>query len=122
LAVREGHPPITRLLLESGADVEAATLSKYRPLHMAALNGDLEMVKLLIYHHADIRSMSEISNWPTVLHHGVTAGSEEIVKLLLSQGADRATFVAPDITIQDLLAEKANRQVVYECVCDVVET
>ena len=42
------HPAIAHLLLESGADVEASSAKGFTPLLFAALNGDIELARMLI--------------------------------------------------------------------------
>ena len=52
----------------------------------ASRNGHLEVVKLLIEHHADVNLQGEAWNGP--LHEAAYAGHTEIMKVLLENGAD----------------------------------
>jgi ankyrin repeat protein len=58
-AVEAGHRRVMRWLLDHGAKVNARTSrgSKATPLHAAAWNGDLPMVKLLLSRGADPRAI-----------------------------------------------------------------
>ena len=59
LAAIEGHPEVVKLLLEEGADKDAATVEGQltvggqKALHLAALHGRSEVVKLLLEAGAD---------------------------------------------------------------------
>ena len=55
-------------------------------LHWAALNGHLEVVKLLVESGADVDHVSE-KGW-TALHCAAYNGHLEVVKLLVESGAD----------------------------------
>lgn len=52
-AVFEGHHQVAKLLLESGAEVNALTDDKRTPLFQAAFKGQLSCVELLLKHGAD---------------------------------------------------------------------
>ena len=52
-AVRNGHSDVVRLLLEAGADKDAATEDGGRALLFAAENGHLDVVRLLVEAGAD---------------------------------------------------------------------
>ncbi|CAG0891921.1 unnamed protein product [Cyprideis torosa] len=55
--VKDQNIDITRLLLENGADVNAATRSGgATPLHRAVLKSQLQTVKLLMEHDADAKA------------------------------------------------------------------
>ncbi|KAF7356131.1 ANK-REP-REGION domain-containing protein [Mycena venus] len=76
-----------KLLLDAGADPAAEyDQDEYQPLHMAAENKDLEMMKLLLDHGAPIDTQF--------------GRDFEVVKLLLSKGAD-ATVTVPLFILLD---------------------
>ena len=52
-AVAHRNAPITKVLLEHGADANAKQQLGVTPLHSAAHHGDSEIVKLLLNHQAD---------------------------------------------------------------------
>ena len=84
---------IARLLLECGVDVNARTKNLFTPLHLAALNGRLEIAQLLLDHGANATAESE---WrETALHVVVSRGKYDsqdhgvgISRLLLKHGVD----------------------------------
>jgi ankyrin repeat protein len=75
--------------LGSGWDVNAQG-EKYgrTALHLAAMNGHLEIVKLLLEHGADVNAKTKEGYGYTALHSAASNGHLEIVKLLLEHGAD----------------------------------
>lgn len=75
-----------RRLIASGANVEYADESGWRPLHNAAQNGHLAVVQLLLHHGAMIDSRG--SEQLTPLHTAVAAGHVEVAQALLRRGAD----------------------------------
>jgi hypothetical protein len=57
-AAAAGHTKIVELLLRHGADPSIREQGGYTPLHAAAQNGDVEMIKALIYGGADLDTKS----------------------------------------------------------------
>lgn len=53
LASRLGNNDIVMLLLQAGADVNAATKDLYTPLHIAAKEGQEDVVTILLDQNAD---------------------------------------------------------------------
>lgn len=84
-AASEGHQDIARLLLDRGADVNAASDNGTTPLMMAARAGKVEMVKLLLARGADANRKSESRG--TALGYALDAGHTEIAELLIAHGA-----------------------------------
>lgn len=70
-----------RVLLEAGAD---PNLGDAPPLHLACRNNDIKKIKLLIHYGANVDLQD--ARGLTALHHSV--GYANVVKLLLSEGAD----------------------------------
>jgi ankyrin repeat protein len=64
------------------------TSNGYSPLHVAALNGDLEMLELLTSHGADLNIRSSNSEGWGPLHIAADQKKIEIARLLIAQGAD----------------------------------
>jgi ankyrin repeat protein len=87
VAVSTGSAELARLLISSGADIEAASeLLAMRPLHLAASSTDIVTVGLLIAAGADLNSLT--GEGETALHIAVRLGQREVVDLLLESGAD----------------------------------
>jgi len=82
----DGTAAITKLLLENGANIDSRCSSQKRTaLQYAAMNGCLEIVKLLLEHKADV-NMDTSSR--TALQAASEGGHLEAVKLLLEHKAD----------------------------------
>ena len=88
MAAGVGNRAITKLLLEQGADVSAATQQGITALHMAAIRGkgDEKVSKLLISKGVDTHATA--SGGFTALHFAAATGKIELVKLLIAAGAD----------------------------------
>ncbi len=63
----------------------SSTLVGAQPLHFAATNGDVELVKLLLDRGAAINAATQ-DGW-TALHFACLRGDEGLVQLLLDRGA-----------------------------------
>ena len=83
-----GQKEAVELLLEYGAEVNAAALNSQRvmPLHSAVAGQHFEIAKLLIEHGALVNAEQEGGFTP--LHGACQNGQLEMVKLLLDHGAD----------------------------------
>jgi len=77
---------IIKLLIEEGADVNAANEEGETPLWTASLHGDKEIVELLIKIGADVNTYDNKYRI-TPLHMVAELGQIEIVELLLENGA-----------------------------------
>ena len=105
-AARKGHLEIVKLLLENGADVShqnnegytaliwAANIGELEVVRIndtewiyAARKGDLEIVKLLVEHGADVSHATKYTGF-TGLIWAAFNGHLEIAKLLVENGAD----------------------------------
>lgn len=98
MAASDGLADITKILITKGdhTDVDARTTMNRTPLHLAVLHNHLEVVKVLIYHNADINSIDNEFNTP--LHYSAALGYYELVSWLLSQN--------PKVDIQNYLNRK----------------
>lgn len=86
VAVSQGNREITRILIDHGADLEAASaLQGARALHLAAEFGDTAMVALLLDGGAKIDSRDDQERTP--LYRAAIAGHAETVGVLLDRGA-----------------------------------
>ncbi len=110
IAEHAGHGDTAAVLLAAGADPNAAG-GGYTALHLAAMKGDLPLVKVLLEHGADINARQQKGS-PTkqlpsghALDHrliGATpfvlaacAGQLDVMRLLVAKGAD------PSIPLND---------------------
>ncbi|XP_063609173.1 poly [ADP-ribose] polymerase tankyrase-2-like [Penaeus indicus] len=85
-AAHHGDDLIARLLLQSGADVNARDVVGNTPLHAAAQAGHNRVVKLLLAHGAQLEATSRSGMTP--LHRAASKGKELTCNLLLRRGAN----------------------------------
>ena len=83
LAALSGQLALSEKLVKKGADVNK---TGWTPLHYAASNGHVEVIKLLLENYAYIDA--ESPNGSTPLMMASMYGNKESVKLLLDEGAD----------------------------------
>jgi ankyrin repeat protein len=83
-----GQPEAARLLIESGAAVDAvaANPTKVMPLHSAASARNLEAARLLLEHGAPVNARQQAGWVP--LHAAAQNGDRPMVELLLTHRAD----------------------------------
>ncbi|KAK7463322.1 hypothetical protein BaRGS_00038123 [Batillaria attramentaria] len=74
-----------KVLLEAGAEIDAQDIRRFTPLMMSALNGHVDVVKLLIEWKCNV-SMAAY-NRRTALHLAAERGKQECCELLLDAGA-----------------------------------
>lgn len=80
-----------KFLLQKKANLELYDIvEKKRPLHLAVLNGSLELVEIFINHKADINAKC---NEGTALYLAYTNNSVEIVEFLLIRGASLKNLI-----------------------------
>lgn len=93
LAAKGGHVDVSRLLIESGADVNQKT-SQGTSLHRAALFGKVEVVKLLLELGADARAVNEKNLTPLDIVNEFTTSRAgiEIKQLLRGALGERVAF------------------------------
>lgn len=88
-AAEWGRDTVVRLLVESGADLEAKDLSGWVPLHWAAQRGHEAAVRLLAENVANINTKDDSGRTP--LSWAAEEGHEAAVRLLAENGATIST-------------------------------
>jgi ankyrin repeat protein len=104
MAALRGHTDLVRKLIARDADVNK---TGWTPLHYAATSGHLEIMALLLEHHAYIDA--ESPNKTTPLMMAAYYGTPEAVKLLLDAGADPTLRNDLGLTAVDF-AQKGGRK------------
>jgi ankyrin repeat protein len=88
-AARARQHAVVRTLLQQGADASAAAGDGMTALHWAAMNGDLEMVHMLLAAGANLKAATRIDA-ATPLLLAAENGRAAVVGALLDAGADAA--------------------------------
>lgn len=86
-AAQSGDREAVRALLKKGLDVNEAQGDGSTALHWAAIAGDAEMARMLIYAGANVRATTRIGAY-TPLYLAAKGGYSDVVAVLLAGGAD----------------------------------
>jgi ankyrin repeat protein len=73
---------ILRMLLTAGAPVNARGLNDWTPAHMAAVREDIEALKILVEHNADLTIRTRIDDYATPLEEAWMMGRDKSVQFL----------------------------------------
>jgi ankyrin repeat protein len=87
LAVLRNHPGEVKDLLSRGAKVNAVNTAKMAPIHIAAKQGERDVVVLLLSHHPNL-ALRDSRGW-TPLTWAVKAHHDEVAKLLRNVASAR---------------------------------
>ena len=82
-AVDGGHVTVARMLLDRGADANAARSTGVTPLMIAAARGNRTLVQMLLDAGANVQAQDRSGT--TALSAAVDGGHEDIVELLLKR-------------------------------------
>ncbi len=85
-AASKDNKDLVKILVNSGADINASNNYGNTPLIVAATSGKKEMVELLLDNNADINTTN--TDNATALHCSFRRSHKELVHLLLDRGAD----------------------------------
>lgn len=85
IAAEIGHSEVSRILIDSGAEVSAVDMDMSTPLHLASLKGHEAVVRLLLENGAEVRTADKDHHTP--LHLAANEGHRPVVRLLLENGA-----------------------------------
>ncbi|XP_051843185.1 ankyrin repeat domain-containing protein 42 isoform X3 [Antechinus flavipes] len=89
-AVKAGDVKQLAEIVESGINInEVDVLHKFTPLHWAAHSGSLECLHWLLWHGADIKSVTP-GGW-TAAHIAAIRGQDACMQALIMNGADLST-------------------------------
>jgi hypothetical protein len=105
LAAINGQVELARKMIAKDADVNK---TGWTPLHYAASSGAIEMIKLLLEHHAFIDA--ESPNLTTPLMMAAMYGTAEAVKLLLDEGADASLRNQQGLTAMQFAQQASRRE------------
>ncbi|MDE0140345.1 MAG: ankyrin repeat domain-containing protein [Caldilineaceae bacterium] len=94
-AIEHGDPEIVRLLINTGADINAAAgFGGNTALHEAVAQGSAEIVQVLVDAGADIDAEGFMGRTPLTL--AAEEGASELMKILLGQAPDPAAAASGD--------------------------
>ena len=93
LVCRNGAYHVATQLIKNGSSINAKNEDGHTPLHLAAANGHLDIVKILLENSADIdlvddHIMDGTKLNRTALHRSICFGHKEVASLLIERGAD----------------------------------
>lgn len=102
-AASRGDLAGVRQLLREGADVNAAQGDGMTALHWAAMRGDVDMTRILLYAGAGTRAATRLGD-RTPLHLAARNGYGELVAILVEAGADPEARTSTGVTPLHLAA------------------
>ena len=88
----------------------SSTLVGAQPLHFAAANGDVELVKLLLDRGAKVNAATQ-DGW-TALHFASLRGDEGLVELLLDRGVDVGMKTTSGVSALSIATSEGARAIV----------
>ena len=86
-AARRNHLPVLQLLQERGADLRARNLDGEMAIHLAALCGHINVIRIMLDSGVEVDIRDPLWN-ETALHKAASQERERATQLLLENGAD----------------------------------
>ena len=109
-----------RSLLQEGADVNTAQGDGMTALHWAAVNGQLDTAKMLLYAGANLRATTRLHAY-SPLHLASRSGHADTVKLFLDNGADATVATTTGVTPLMLAASSGSADAVTALIAGRVD-
>lgn len=111
-AVSLGDLDRVQELLDSSESVASHSGDGFTPLHLASFFKQVEIVRLLISHGADVNAAAENASCVRPLHSAAASQSIEIVRILLENGADPNAVQHGGWTALQSASKNGNRQII----------
>ncbi|SVA24222.1 uncharacterized protein METZ01_LOCUS77076 [marine metagenome] len=118
-AMHSDHTTV-RSLLREGADVNTAQGDGMTALHWAAVNGQLDTAKMLLYAGANLRATTRLHAY-SPLHLASRSGHADTVKLFLDNGADATVTTTTGVTPLMLAASSGSADAVTALIAGRVD-
>jgi len=110
-AVVNKHTEVAKLLLTYGSKVKSRNIRPTdTPLHYTAINGDIEIVEMLLNRGANVNAANQCGI--TLLHSAVKRKKMEIIELLLKKGAYVNARDSDSVTPLHLAVENGSEEIV----------
>lgn len=110
-AAKDGDSAIAAELIRHGANVNARDKSLETPLHFAARTYQLEVAELLLRNGASVDAQDAHGNTPLSRAVFDSKGRGQMIKLLLSSGANKALKNKHGVSPEDLAKSIGNYDV-----------
>ena len=106
---------ITKKLIKAGADIELADRSGETPLITACEMNDFDVASILVNNKARINVRGGTNGW-TPLMHAAFNGNNDLVKLLIANGADESMKSTCGVRLMSMAKDEETKKVIIEAV------